>query len=271
MNNSNLIRLKDGHGGMPWVAVHALSGTAWPYQALAECMDADQALWCLEARGLDGIHAPYDRVPAMAAYYAELVHEAIGSRPFIVFGWSFGGLVGHELTHQLRQRGAEALLAVLDCQALNPVSPIVMPSEPVLLAAFAQTLASDAPRGVAPTADELAALPNCDRRSRVIDFVLQTGRLASPEVIDYLLAVYRANLRAQSRYGPAPRRGRYALFAKAGEQAVANDDASLGWHALFPDGLTCIDVPGDHHGVLTATNVGATVRAVGEWATRACA
>jgi oxalate---CoA ligase len=266
MNNSSPICLREGSGGIPWILVHALSGTAWPYKSLHGCLDADQACWCLEALGLDGICAPYDRVPAMAAHYANLVDKLVDGRPFIVAGWSFGGVIGQEMAFQLHARGADPLLAILDCQALSPAHRLGTPTDVQTLSAFATDVMRGEFADTMPTADELAAMPNRDRVGHVIDAILRAGRVKSTVLVQNLLAVYRANVLAQSRHRFSVRSDLSTIFVKAQRQSVTNDDPALGWDSAFPEGLACAQVPGNHHTILEPPNVQAVVKVVNDWA-----
>ena len=51
----------------------------------------------------------------MAAEYAAAVEAAAPDGPYLLGGWSFGGIVAFEMARQLRERGRPvALLALLD-------------------------------------------------------------------------------------------------------------------------------------------------------------
>ena len=56
----------------------------------------------------------------MAAIYADRIQEAYPTGPYNLLGWSFGGVVAHELAIELQRRGSEiARLILLDAQLLD--------------------------------------------------------------------------------------------------------------------------------------------------------
>jgi thioesterase domain-containing protein len=76
---------------------------------------ADQPLYGLQARGLDGTSEPARSVQEMAAEYAGQIRAVQESGPYHVLGWSFGGIVAHEIAVQLQAGGEQvAALIIMD-------------------------------------------------------------------------------------------------------------------------------------------------------------
>jgi len=72
-------------------------------------------LYGLQARGLDGADPPASSIREMAADYVEQIRAVQESGPYHLIGWSFGGIVAHEMAVQLRAAGEEiAALVILD-------------------------------------------------------------------------------------------------------------------------------------------------------------
>jgi thioesterase domain-containing protein/acyl carrier protein len=103
--------LKKGSGA-PLFCVHAASGLSWPYQALGRHLD----------RPIIGIQQTDDdagagSIPDMASTYADRIQQLQPAGPYHLLGWSYGGVVAHQLAVELERRGREvALLIVLDAQ-----------------------------------------------------------------------------------------------------------------------------------------------------------
>ncbi|GAB3255660.1 hypothetical protein GCM10027456_32340 [Kineosporia babensis] len=98
----------------PLFCVHPHTGVGWPYAGLLPVLP-DRPLYALQARGLREI----DRIPAsiseMARDYVTQLREVQPSGPYHLLGWSFGGLVAHEMAVQLRESGSQVeLLAIVD-------------------------------------------------------------------------------------------------------------------------------------------------------------
>ena len=99
----------------PLFCVHPATGLSWCYQPLAGCLPADQPVYGLQARGLDGTSEPSASVSEMAADYVRSIRAVQGSGPYYLLGWSLGGLVAHEIAVQLQELGEQvAALAILD-------------------------------------------------------------------------------------------------------------------------------------------------------------
>ena len=109
------------HGSQrPIFFIHPLGGEVLGYSALAQYLGPDQPFYGLRARGMDGIQEPDNRVEDMAAHYIEEMFKIQSEGPFLLGGYSFGGIVAFEMAQQLHAQGHRtALLAILDEEAPN--------------------------------------------------------------------------------------------------------------------------------------------------------
>jgi amino acid adenylation domain-containing protein len=104
------------HGTRPALfCVHPVSGLSWHYRGLSSHLEADQPVYGLQARGLDGVSSPAPTIEAMAGDYIDQIRRIQPNGPYYLLGWSLGGNVVHNMATQLEQQGERvALLAVLD-------------------------------------------------------------------------------------------------------------------------------------------------------------
>jgi len=110
---SPLVLLKDGEGP-PIVIAHGMSGTV-QVSELANHIRTRHPVYGIQAKGVDGTEEPLDSLEDMASYYVEALEDRFPCGPYIVFGYSFGGLVALEMAQRLKDRGKEIpLLALLD-------------------------------------------------------------------------------------------------------------------------------------------------------------
>ena len=66
-------------------------------------------------RGLDGVHAPFAKIEAMAAHYVKELQTLQPEGPYFLGGYCYGGTVAFEMARQLQAQGQKvALLAVMD-------------------------------------------------------------------------------------------------------------------------------------------------------------
>jgi acetoacetyl-CoA synthetase len=109
---SPLVLLKEGEGP-PIVIAHGLAGTV-QVSKLAACIDAPNPVYGIQAKGVDGAEEPLDRVEDMAGYYIEALQGSCPHGPYIVIGYSFGGLVALEMAQRLHDSSEILLLIMLD-------------------------------------------------------------------------------------------------------------------------------------------------------------
>lgn len=112
---SPFVELKAGSKQPAILIVHGLAGTV-PFFELARNMATDDhPVYGIQAKGLDGMEEPLDRVEDMAAFYLRSIRKLQPHGPYILIGYSFGGLVALEMAESMREVGEEvALLALVD-------------------------------------------------------------------------------------------------------------------------------------------------------------
>jgi enterobactin synthetase component F len=95
--------------------VHPAAGLSWCYTPLTRYTPPDLPLYGLQAAGLDGTGPRPESLASMAAEYLDRIRTVQPTGPYHLLGWSFGGLVAHEMARQLQARGEEVgALIVLD-------------------------------------------------------------------------------------------------------------------------------------------------------------
>jgi thioesterase domain-containing protein/acyl carrier protein len=230
---SPLVRLATGGEGTPMFWVHPVGGTVVCYRTLARHLGTDRPVYALEAA--EG-GQPLDSVEQLAERYLEAVLAVWPRGPYLLGGWSFGGLVALEMGRRLEVAGREVgLVALVDTAAPGgPVEGRDTETEAGLLAALTAELGEASPETVA----------RARRR----------------------LEVARAHLRAGAAFAPrCPRRAVLFLAAESlPEIPGSSHDSSLGWNALAGDagdaggnrlGLEPDFVPGDHYTLLREPHV----------------
>ncbi|WP_240468137.1 non-ribosomal peptide synthetase [Streptomyces dangxiongensis] len=99
----------------PLFCVHGGLGFGIPFAALAEHLDPQQPVHALQARGLDGTGPLPGTVTEVAADYLTRIRAVQPHGPYHLLGWSYGGIVAHEIAVRLHAAGEEvAYLANLD-------------------------------------------------------------------------------------------------------------------------------------------------------------
>jgi len=111
---SPFVQLKAGTEGPPILIAHGLDGRAG-FFGLAKCIPTGQPVYGIQGKGLDGLEEPFDRIGDMAQFYLDALNELQPEGPYILMGYSFGGLVALEMAQRLSVNGENvALLALVD-------------------------------------------------------------------------------------------------------------------------------------------------------------
>ncbi|GCD94163.1 amino acid adenylation domain-containing protein [Embleya hyalina] len=162
----------------PLFCVHGGVGFGLPYAELAPHIDAARPVYALQSDGIathgDDREQPRD-VPALAATYLARVRQVQPQGPYHLMGWSFGGLVAHEMAVQLQAAGERvAFLAALDIYPVAPHDP--NPSDEEVRTAFLEHHAA----GAAITEEELRRLTAIMRRHIDMAREFTPGRFTGP-------------------------------------------------------------------------------------------
>jgi acetoacetyl-CoA synthetase len=112
---SCLVLLKPGAQAEPLFIAHGLGGSVMELRPVANRIDTDRAVYGIEARGLDGNAEPFDSIEDMAQFYIEAIRQIQPRGPYLLAGFSFGGLVALEMAQLLSRQGKTVqFLALLD-------------------------------------------------------------------------------------------------------------------------------------------------------------
>ena len=99
----------------PFFLCAGMFGNILNLRHLAVHIGADRPVYGLQARGIYGGQAPHETFEEMARDYLAEVRAVQPHGPYLLGGFSGGGLVAYEMAQQLRADGEEtALLVMLD-------------------------------------------------------------------------------------------------------------------------------------------------------------
>jgi acetoacetyl-CoA synthetase len=110
--SSPFLLIKDGSGKPPVFIAHGLCGTV-QVSELAKHILTSNPVYGIQGKGIDGLEAPFDRVEDMASFYLAAIKNVDGEGPYILVGYSFGGLVALEMAQRLLDEGKHVALLVL--------------------------------------------------------------------------------------------------------------------------------------------------------------
>ncbi|WP_410590237.1 amino acid adenylation domain-containing protein [Amycolatopsis sp. lyj-23] len=213
----------------PLFCVHAGLGLSLPYLGLVQHLDPGRPMYGLQSPNIGG-HAELPvSVEDVAEEYAARIRAIQPSGPYHLLGWSFGGLLAHEIAVQLQEAGERVeTLCVLDSFPVDAAGQ-TPPTRQELLVSFLEHLGHDAGdftgADLSPAAvidvlrrggSRLAGIGE-DRMTRVLDVMSNNGELAL-------------------RYEPTRFAGRLRLFLAAEGLSEADLAERPGRWAPYVDG-----------------------------------
>ncbi|WP_426757442.1 amino acid adenylation domain-containing protein [Myxococcus sp. Y35] len=258
------VALQAEGSGTPVFFVHAVGGAVGPYRELARRMGRHRPIYGFQAAGLDGREPPLEQVDALARRYVVAMREIQREGPYVLGGWSLGGVVAFEMARELERQGQRvALLVMLDSFAPDENAPRREPAAPVLLTGMARDLARIAGAESTLRPEALVGLSDEEQLAAVLQHARQAGWLP-PEVQASTLRAWRdvtrANRRALAAYRPGFVRCPVLLLRAKDAQRSQSVEVSHGWSRWASAGLKVEDVPGDHYSVLLPPQVDTLAR-----------
>jgi aspartate racemase len=228
----SLVPIQTQGSRAPFFCIHGVGGNVVGFRDLGAHMGPTHPFYGLQSRGLDGKHDNPVSIEEMAAHYLGEVRTVQPKGPYLLGGFSFGGLVAYEMSRQLLAQDEDvALLALFDTYPGN-----LKPMGSSLLKALKSPIRL------------MIEIPRFARRRARLFW----RRITVPKT---LREVFRANSRAANKYVLQPYQGKVTLFRASEKSLRSEADPHAAWHNLAKGGLEFQDIPGDHYGILVEPEV----------------
>ena len=199
-NAPTVVALRQADTGTPFFCVAGGGSPATSLRALTELID-DRPCYGIQARGLEERARPDRTVEACATRYLTEIRAIQPSGPYLIGGFSFGGLVAFEIACRLQAAGEKvSLLAILDT-----IAPGRRPS--------AGVLRSDRLEGTSP-GTKLRKLPRALAGRAQLGFEIATAGLLRRRLRQYRV-FFLLSRRAGTSYRPLGRFDGPSLVARA--------------------------------------------------------
>jgi thioesterase domain-containing protein len=276
---NNLLPLRATGEKRPLFCLHHIAGLGLQYWDLVSQLSDQQPVYALQADGLDGQTPPRTSVEDMAAHYAELIRKVQPGGPYLLAGYSFGGVIAYEIAQQLIDSGAEvALLALID----RPIPDSLLRTD----REAPDSLDAEWSMGVVRLIESMwgvrVAAPDGELQrftveqllERILNAVQDDGdakaaafrslvQSTGEELLRNIFRVVEANAAASRVYTPRSYPGKITLFRAAELHSGANQgfaaifpENDLGWRRLAAD-VTVHELPGDHFSIMAPPIVAA--------------
>jgi thioesterase domain-containing protein len=259
---SPLVAIKPQGTRVPFFCVHPVSGNVLCYLDLANRLAPEQPFFALQtpdpAEG-SGTPSLPSSIEDMAALYVEELRRIQPRGPYLLGGWSMGGLIAFEMARILAREGdTPDLVALID--TLPPVQTAESPGplrEEELMVSFVTDLARALGHEVRISPEDLRPLTTQKRLSHLVKLGRAAGLMTEDiglAQIASLFATFARNFRASRLYKPGPYPGDLVLWYS--EQTLSLTSPSLlpAWNRLARNVETRV-LAGDHYTVLLRPQV----------------
>lgn len=249
-SRSPLVAIQPGGSQRPFFCVHPAGGNVLCYYDLAHCLGSDRPFYGFQAQGLDGQQDPHTTVEDTAVDYIEALRVIQPEGPYLLGGWSYGGIVAFEMARKLQAQGQQvALLALIDSGFVVYEQPLEDDAA-IFVGLFQDyhSLSFEYPRHLAADEQILYAIEQVKQANLLpSDFSLAQAHS--------FMQVHKANNRAARSYLPQDYPGRVTLFRAAEQLGETSEDLTLGLSDLAAEGVDLHIVPGKHLTILRKPNV----------------
>jgi len=249
----------DGSKDRPCFFVHPAGGNVICYRELAEKLG--KPFYGLQAAGLSAEQPPLERIEQMAALYLEKIREVQPMGPYLLGGWSSGGIIAFEIARQLEQMG-ETVERVLMLDTPAPLQHEEVDDISLLL-----WFLEDLNIGFDSASFDVRALADIEPGKRLAGaFTLMARQIAvdlDVPHMEVIHTVFKGIIKACRAYRPIPilaplsvfraREGRVSEFA----DHPADGTLDWGWASLTRGKVASTVVSGSHYTILSPQNIDA--------------
>lgn len=263
-----VVAIQPAGSRLPLFCVHPSNGSVVCYLELARHLGSDQPFYGLQSPGLESEERSLNSIEEMAAHYVAAMIEVEPRGPYLLAGWSMGGIVAYEMAQQLFAKGRDVrLLALID------VMPRVSESQAANEGSYNYSaeldwLLKDVGRAfgkqLAVSYADIIALDPDEQVQFIIEQVRMTNTIDAETELPHLrrlLKVFKDNLMAVMSYTPRAYPNRITLI-RANKQ---HQDASQQTASAIETHV----IEGEHFTILKEPNVRALAECLRECIERA--
>jgi len=240
-----LVQLKAGSKEPPVFITHGLGGSVMDFFQVVKHIQTPHAIYGMQAKGIDGAEEPSDRIEDMARYSLNAVKQIQPHGPYLLVGYSLGGLVTLEMARQLAAEGEKVgLLAMLD--SYPEIRYLSLVQRARLATRLATRRATTAMK--LPVREALSLIVRPTRRRSL------TPRVSYQPPVDVSLSPVMQRVRqsaylALTRYRPRFYAGKIRFVRAAIPTDFPADPAKVWAH--LANGFEVETIPGDHLGIMS--------------------
>ncbi len=243
---ASIIPMQPKGSRMPFFCVAGAGGGVHWFNELAKELAPEQPFYALETMALEPLphYENKNRSQAQAIEFAKVIRQVQPQGPYHIGGYSYGGIVAHEMACHLQSLGEKVNLLVF----LDSWNPIVSTPFHIQLLRWSRYF---------------YRLP---LKFKFPFLRTEIKRLLSLIYKRFLLIFYGhqaiSKLKRMDtnelRYSPSfyKSEGRVVLFRSSGMSIIAPKDKNYGWQDIIDGKIDVYSIPGNHYEILSQPNVG---------------
>ncbi|MEO5913268.1 MAG: amino acid adenylation domain-containing protein [Luteolibacter sp.] len=252
----HFVTLSRGTNATPLFCIHGGDGGVLFYRSLAALMPADLPFHAIESLELGSSgKIESSSIEETATAYLHILLESQSQGPFRLAGYSFGGVVAHEMACQLERLGHKVeFLGLFDTH--NPTASARSYSMPERLRVFWQQN-SEIPfwSRIKRVRQRFGEGVRTNRRIKTELKAARSSGPAEPYSDLRRVQVREENWRAMQAYRPGAFKGRITLFKTSTISDKVERPADYGWGPLATGGLDIASVSGEHLTLFEPENI----------------
>jgi amino acid adenylation domain-containing protein len=251
-----LVSIQPQGSRAPFFCVHAVGGQVISYAELSQEMGLEQPFFGLQSPPANYFPESGVSIEQLATLYNQEIRSVQPRGPYLLSGWSMGGLVAWEMAQQLIKEGEIiSLLALIDTAPPPKYREADDRADEIsMLARFALDMSRLAGKDSRPLVEQFLQAAEQDEWKMVQETLTHYGVLAPKTAraeMTALLDVYTRNFRAMNNYSLHTSKQAVVYF-RASETP---ERFSKLWTKWAGGGIQFHSVPGDHFTMLRRPNV----------------
>ncbi len=263
---SSLVAIQKNGSKPPFFCVPGIGGNVTDFYELAQQLGNEQPFYGLQAVGLDGKSKPYTNIEDMATHYLKEMQTVQSQGPYLLGGYSFGGLVAFEMSQQL-QRHEVAQLVIFDMIAPHLFNKLKRSgwNEAKCLSNLVLLIERRLGKPVKVSYETLQSLESERPLNELMELFKKASLLPPDADITQILGlinIHQANCRMD--YIPKDIKPTRIVFFQASEfigeliggyDELVEAEPTWGWHQYAEGSVDIQVVPGDHFTMMNQPNV----------------
>ncbi|MBY0561315.1 type I polyketide synthase [Hyphomicrobium sp.] len=243
-----LVSIAKGGNRPALFCVHGAGGNVLNFRDISRGLQVEQPFFGLQARGIDGTSRPHESIEEMAKAYLEEIRIQQPHGPYLLAGYSGGGVVAFEMARQLTELGEDVPLVVF--------FDTYHPQMPIQTVDFARKVSRLRNEGLGYLRDIVSVRLHWLREARErwqISRCIRQNKIVPLHLRNRHLTDNFGN--AASKYHPEPWSGRAILFRAASASYVfRSEELSYGWDKVITGGVETVVIPGNHDTLMLGAN-----------------